>query len=209
MNMVIPNRGADARRCDTDERRKQIALAARALIVERGFEGLRTRDIAERVGINVATLHYHVPTKEALVGLLAESLRDEFIAQVEKRPRDGLPPLELLRLEFADFRETEVENPAIHRVMFELMERSRRDERVAAVIQPMQAFWHGQLTEILEQGRKDGTFRADIDPGAAASVVIGAMISARRRDADITFFDRVVAELERSLVSRQNRERPT
>jgi len=206
MTVQDPITCSEPKRCDTDERRKQIALAARALIVERGFEGLRTRDIADRVGINVATLHYHVPSKEALVGLLAESLRDEFIAQVEKRPRAGVSPLEMLRLEFADFRETEVENPALHLVMFELMERARRDERVAAVIRPMQAFWHGQMAEIFQQGRRDGSFRADIDPEAAASMVIGAMIGATRRETDIAFFDRVAAELERSLVTRQDQE---
>ncbi len=64
----------------TADRRREIAAAARSLIAERGFEGLRTRDIAARVGINVATLHYHVPTKEALIGLVAQSLRDDFIA---------------------------------------------------------------------------------------------------------------------------------
>jgi len=201
MKIEDPKNCLELKRCDTDERRRQIALAARQLIVERGFEGLRTRDIAERVGINVATLHYHVPSKEALVELVAQSLRDEFIAQAEKRPRDGLSPLEMLRHEFADFRETEVENPALHLVMIELAERARRDERIAAVIQPMQAYWHGQMTDILQQGREDGCFRADIDPEATASMVIGAMISARRRDDDIAFFDRVAAELERSLVN--------
>ena len=65
----------------SDVRRPAIAAAARALIAERGFEGLRTRDIAERVGINVATLHYHVPTKEALIEIVAQSMRDDFIAQ--------------------------------------------------------------------------------------------------------------------------------
>ena len=60
------------KRAPTDDRRREIAAAARDLIVEKGVEGLRTRDIAERVGINVATLHYHVPTKEALIELVAE-----------------------------------------------------------------------------------------------------------------------------------------
>jgi AcrR family transcriptional regulator len=40
-----------------DDRRLAIAAAARAIIVEKGLEGLRTRDIAKRVGINIATLH--------------------------------------------------------------------------------------------------------------------------------------------------------
>ncbi|MCB1462215.1 MAG: TetR/AcrR family transcriptional regulator [Nitratireductor sp.] len=202
MTFEDPKNSPEQRRCDTDERRAQIALAARGLIVERGFEGLRMRDIAERVGINVATLHYHVPSKEALVELLAKSLRDEFIAQQEQRPRSGLCALEQLRHEFADFRETEVENPARHKAMAELAERAERDEKVAAVIRPMQAYWHGQLAGILATGREDGSFRADIDPQAAASMVIGAMISARKRDDDIEFFDRVAAEIERSLVTR-------
>ena len=67
-----------------------IAAAARALIAERGFEGLRTRDIADRVGINIATLHYHVPTKEALIELVAQSMRDDFIAQSRAWRREGL-----------------------------------------------------------------------------------------------------------------------
>ncbi|MBI4046729.1 MAG: TetR family transcriptional regulator, partial [Devosia nanyangense] len=49
---------AAPRRESTEERRRAIAMAARQLIIEKGFEGLRTRDIADRVGINIATLHY-------------------------------------------------------------------------------------------------------------------------------------------------------
>ena len=202
MRTENPKDCLETKRHDTDERRVQIARAARELIVERGFEGLRTRDIAERVGINVATLHYHVPSKEALVELMAQSLRDEFIAQHGSRPRAGLSALEQLRHEFADFRETEIDNPVRHQAMVELHERARRDARVAAVMRPMQAYWLRQMTDILELGRKDGSFRPDIDPEAAASMVIGAMISSRKRDPDIAFFDRVAAELERSLAAR-------
>src|SRR5688572_22910542 len=99
MNMT-PNR-----RESSDDRRAAIARAARDLIVEKGVEGLRTRDIADRVGINIATLHYHVPTKEALFGLVAASIRAEFVAQSAAHPRDGLSPTEQLELEFDDFEE--------------------------------------------------------------------------------------------------------
>ena len=126
-----------------DERRAAIAAAAHELIAERGFEGLRTRDIAERVGINVATLHYHVPTKEALIGLVAQSLRDQFIARHQRRPHEGLTPLQLLRGEFEDFRETMTEDRQIFVVLAELFERARRDETVSAVLRPMRARWKG------------------------------------------------------------------
>src|SRR3954447_18675678 len=90
-----------------------IAAAARSLIAERGFEGLRTRDIAERVGINVATLHYHVPTKEALIEIVAQSMRDDFIAQGKSWRRQGLTPLQELQGEIAEFRDTMEHNPQL------------------------------------------------------------------------------------------------
>ncbi len=74
MTLDHPNTKRESR----DDRRLAIAAAARAIIIEKGLEGLRTRDIALRVGINVATLHYHVPSKEALIALVADSLHRDF-----------------------------------------------------------------------------------------------------------------------------------
>ena len=48
---MCPEQTQIPRRESGDERRIAIAHAARALIIEKGLEGLRTRDIAERVGI--------------------------------------------------------------------------------------------------------------------------------------------------------------
>ena len=84
-----------------DDRRRQIASAARKLIAEKGFEGLRTREIADAVGINVATMHYHVPNKEALIVLIAESLGEELEADRAAMRRDG-PPLELFEAPLVD-----------------------------------------------------------------------------------------------------------
>jgi AcrR family transcriptional regulator len=47
-----------------DERRRSLVLAAYHLIAEGGLERLRTRDIAARAGMNIATLHYYFPGKE-------------------------------------------------------------------------------------------------------------------------------------------------
>src|SRR5690349_7295899 len=106
-----------------DDRRAAIAEAARQIIIEKGLEGLRTRDIAARVGINIATLHYHVPSKEALIALVADSLRQDFRAQAQRHPRDGKNALERLHLEFDDFRETVRDMPELIIILTELGER--------------------------------------------------------------------------------------
>ena len=54
------------------ERRERILLAAWDVLSQVGFEKITTRRIAEAAGINIATLHYHFGSKEAV---LTETLR--------------------------------------------------------------------------------------------------------------------------------------
>ena len=191
----------DVPRASTESRQKAIAAAARALIAERGFEGLRTRDIAERVGINIATLHYHVPTKQALVRLMAQSLREDFVAQHARRPREGLGAAARLELEFADFRELFETEQQLLIVMAELAIRARRDEELAAEIVPMQAGWHAQIAALLAEGRTDGSFDPGIDPAAVATIVIGSMTACLRQPArTLDHLDAVFAQLRRAII---------
>jgi AcrR family transcriptional regulator len=188
------------RRESTGDRRAAIAAAARALIVEKGVEGLRTRDIAERVGINVATLHYHVPSKEALIELVAESLRDAFMQQSIDRPRAHLSAGERMELEFIDFREIAFERPEIMLVFSELMERGRRDGRIAASILPMKMRWRQILSDLLTAGVSDGIYRPDIDPQALASIIMASMIGfCRNPEKDESRFERLIAEIRRAI----------
>ena len=184
-----------------EDRRLAIAQAARAIIVEKGLEGLRTRDIAARVGINIATLHYHVPSKEALVALVAESLRRDFRAQALRHPRQGKSGLEQLRLEFDDFRETVVDMPDLIIILTELVERARRDRAIAEIMLPMRDFWRSQFADIFRLGISDGSFRPDLDPEAAALITTGALSDCwRQPKLSLSLLDRVAGELERAFI---------
>jgi AcrR family transcriptional regulator len=188
------------RRDTADGRRAAIAAAARALIVEKGVEGLRTRDIAARVGINVATLHYHVPTKEALIALVADSLRADFMQHSIDRPRAHLSASERMALEFVDFRESALEHPEIMLVFSELIERARRDEVIAAAIMPMKRYWRQMFIDLLTEGVREGAYRDDIDPEAFASVLMSAFIGfCRTANKTSDALDRLVAELQRAI----------
>src|SRR5258708_12929187 len=65
-------------------RRQELVRATFEMIAKNGFEGLRTRDIADLVGVNIATLHYYFPTKESLIRPV--------LAQAMIRFRSTLPP---------------------------------------------------------------------------------------------------------------------
>jgi AcrR family transcriptional regulator len=185
-----------------EDRRIAIALAARAIIAEKGLEGLRTRDIAARVGINIATLHYHVPSKEALITLVAESIRADFRAQALRHDRTGKTALEMLHLEFDDFRETVADMPELIIVLTEMVERARRDPAIASIMTPLYDFWRLQFVEIFRLGVEDGSFRRDIDPSAAALITTGALSDYWRQWTSFrASIDQVLGELERAFIA--------
>src|SRR5712692_5037941 len=77
-NELCMNPTARARSAPTakEDRRQELVLAAFNQIAARGFEGLRTREVAAEVRLNLATLHYYFPTKEALIrGVVDEAMR--------------------------------------------------------------------------------------------------------------------------------------
>ncbi|WP_417310389.1 TetR/AcrR family transcriptional regulator [Devosia sp.] len=178
----MPDPQSATKRETTDDRRIAIAAAARALVHEKGFEGLRTRDIAERVGINIATLHYHVPTKAELISLLAETLQADFRQQVVKRPRSHLSGAEQLEAEFVDHYELLTEHTELLDVVAELSQRASRDPALAQLLAPLRRNWQTAIAAIFETGRADASLKPDLDPQAAALVLIGALTSFRLSD---------------------------
>jgi AcrR family transcriptional regulator len=184
----------------TGDRRQAIAAAARALIAEKGFEGLRTRDIADRVGINIATLHYHVPTKDALIELVAESVREAFVAQHRATPKDGMTGAERLHAEFVEFVDTYENHTDLLDVLSEFDQRSRRDPAVKAVFERLRGRWLGIVVNILSFGIRDGSFRADLDPTVAGAMIIATLTGATRVPGTSAALIRsITAELERSV----------
>jgi AcrR family transcriptional regulator len=89
----------------SDERRQSLVGAAFEPIAADGFEGLRTRSVAARAEVNIATLHYYFPTKEALIGGVAQYIAAQFVALHGAPPvPSGSAALDRLRQEFSDLR---------------------------------------------------------------------------------------------------------
>ncbi len=63
----------------TEEKIKQ---AARKLFTEKGFAAVKTRDIAEEAGINLALLNYYFRSKEKLFDIIMIENFDQFVQQL-------------------------------------------------------------------------------------------------------------------------------
>ena len=151
-----------------------MVQAAYALIVEKGFEGLRTREVADRVGMNSATLHYYFPTKEALIQGVVHHLMQE-LRTSRATLDESAGALEKLRAEFADIRVRLKEAPHQLVVLTELAVRAWRDPAIAEILSYLDQGWHDHLVSILQAGVAEKTFRSDLDVSAAADSMMSQL----------------------------------
>jgi len=186
---------------NTDDRRLlSLIQSAYEVIAELGFEGLRTRTVAHRVGVNIATLHYYFPTKEALIGGLAEYLSFQF----ENVHAPAVSPerstaLNRLHQEFADARYYRLERPDMLTVIQELTLRAQRDPAIKAVIAPLMYHWRAGLEQMIESGIREGVFRPNLVPVVAAAFVASTIWGAMNVGVGTEAMDSVFDEIERWL----------
>src|SRR5438309_4466346 len=103
-----------------EDRRQALVVAAFNQIAELGFEGLRTREVAAEVGVNIATLHYYFPTKEKLIEGVVQHAMQRFRSTLE--PHGS--PSDQLRNYLRAVRRLVQEEPQLGTVMGELVLRS-------------------------------------------------------------------------------------
>lgn len=182
--------------------RQALVQAAYDLIAQGGFEHLRTRNVAARAGVNIATLHYYFATKEDLIRGVVDRVQKE-LANVPDSPVTARTPLEELRREFADVEQQMRETPETHVVLFELSLRAQRDPAIHQMLDEMDTGFQSRVEAYLADGVRRGMFREDLDvPTAAAMLVATVMgciiqLTIMRRDFPL---ERVAAEFERWVI---------
>jgi len=74
-----------------DERKATILDTALGVFVERGFEGTRIQDIADRCGLSYGLVYRYFPSKETIFSTLAESALDAAESLIKTLPRESPP----------------------------------------------------------------------------------------------------------------------
>jgi len=156
-----------------DDRRQALVQAAFNEIAERGFEGLRTREVAAEVGVNIATLHYYFPTKEALIRGVVELAMLKFRSTLSPHGSSA----EQLRNHLHAVRQLIRDEPQLGAVMAELALRSARDPGLARVMEETNDAWHRMVRGLLRRAARDGHLRPELDTDDVASVVVATLAS--------------------------------
>jgi len=150
--------------------RERLVAAAEAQFRRFGYRRTTVEDITARAGTGKGSLYLHFDSKEAVYLAVVEASLERFVdtAAATLRGR-GRVPQRLSAL---------VEATAEHYGRDELLRASLLGEshlvdgraaQLAAEIQ--RARIRGLLADIIDEGRRDGSVRADVDPATTAAVL--------------------------------------
>lgn len=84
------------------ETKKKIIEAAKEVFVEKGLQGARMQEIADKAGINKALLHYYFRSKDKLFDAIFEDIMSQMFAVVAENIRTDMSLPELLEV-FVEF----------------------------------------------------------------------------------------------------------
>ena len=160
---------------ELDGRRAELVEAAYALIAEKGLEGLRTRDIAAKVGINISTLHYHFETKEKLIAAVVDHVHVLF-RTVRAPLRAGASSLDALRSLFESQAHRRRAQPELEIVLNELLVRARRDADVRAAVEEMLVTFRDIAEQLVSRCIADRFLRDDVDAKTVAGAVTALLM---------------------------------
>ena len=150
--------------------RRALVLAAYARIATDGFEGLRTRDVAADVGVNIGTLHYYFPSKEALIRAAVRHTTATFAATLSRKGS----PAEQLRGHLEGLRHLLKTDQQLWVVSSEIALRAARDDAIADLVRQSDDHWFSFLRGLVARGVEQGC----LDGGLWAEGVAAALIAA-------------------------------
>jgi TetR/AcrR family transcriptional regulator, regulator of cefoperazone and chloramphenicol sensitivity len=188
-------------------RRTSLLHAAFAVIAEAGFEGLRTRAVAQRAGVNIATLHYYFPSKQDLVQGLAELIAAKFVTLHGPAPHpSGIATLDRLRQEFSDVRFYVKSQPEMLLVMQEFQMRGKRDHKVQEIFTELSSHWREGIEKIVDDGLADGAFREEIPPQEMSALLLAVVSGIAYGAEDVDAVERGVEAWILSARAKKNLE---
>jgi AcrR family transcriptional regulator len=184
-----------------------ILGATARVLVERGFDGLTTNEVAEAAGVSIGSLYQYYPNKEALVAALIEQHVEQMNAAIlsELTRVAQLPMAEAVRAVIELTIRAHSIEPELHRVLTEQVPRVGRMAR----LRELDSICHRMVAGVLA-ARKDELAIQDAD--LAAFILVASIEAITHRAAlfcperlrDPRLIDEAVALVTRYLGIAEN-----
>jgi TetR/AcrR family transcriptional regulator, fatty acid metabolism regulator protein len=154
-----------------EEKRRQILDAAVRVFARKGFHASRVGDIAEQAGVAHGLLYHYFASKDEVLETIFRENWSVLVERIQAVEKTGEPAREQLRHVAAILLRTWLHEPDVVRVVVREIGRSTEvQERIGELVKPIAA-----IRRIIERGKANGEFHAELDPAVAAVVFYGAI----------------------------------
>ena len=155
------------------DKRNRILQAAIEVFSRKGFFNSKVSEIARASGVADGTIYLYFKNKDDLLISLFEEKMVEIVVDVRKKIEAGETALDKMRIFIENHMGLlECEAGLIEVLQVEL----RQSSKFLKDYTPVKFFEYlDVLSGVLEEGKRDGTFRPDLNVGVARRVVFGAM----------------------------------
>lgn len=155
----LPSVSSSQSESEAPTRQRLLAIAA-SLFREQGYDRTRTRELSEHLGIQSASLYYHINNKEDLLYDICLAGIQEISAAVEKAAADDRKPVDQLKAVIAAHVLTALAAPDVHATMLLELKSLSKDRRQAIVTRRDE--YERLIQGVLERCQDAGVVRTDI-----------------------------------------------
>src|SRR5512147_1616502 len=154
---------------------RAIMDLAESFLQEKGFNGFSYAHIAKELDVKNAAIHYHFPSKEALVAAVIQRYRDRFKLWINNARVKDLSAQEKLDWFFSIYTNTRADNGKVClagslQTEFNSLPASLREQTEALTRELL--MW---LQATLQEGREAGAFHFGGDPASKAALVLSSL----------------------------------
>ncbi|WP_298926676.1 TetR/AcrR family transcriptional regulator [uncultured Ramlibacter sp.] len=154
----------EERQRDADRSQAIILAAARDEFAEYGLGGARMDRIAERAGLNKRLIYYYFEDKEKLFQAALEQAYRDIRAEEQQLKLLDLKPAEALRKLVEFTWDYYLQHPEFLTMLNSANLHRARHIQGSQQAREMNSPLIEMLAQLLERGRKDGSFRGGVDP---------------------------------------------
>ena len=147
--------------------------AAVGLFSRKGYAATSTREVAKLLGIQKATLYYHVESKEDLLFAICQSALTQIQNEVETTIQDSRDPLERAQTLICCHIESLLRDADQHSTTF--TEMHALSEEQFAQIMTLRDAYETMVRSVLQQAQDAGVLRQDIEAKYLSLALLGIM----------------------------------
>ncbi|MBZ5576221.1 MAG: TetR family transcriptional regulator [Acidobacteriia bacterium] len=151
----------------------KFVRTAAELFSKQGYASTSTRSLSALIGMEKATLYYHVKSKQDLLYLITKSSVETLQEEVNKAVEGITCPIEHLAVLIRAHCMSLLRDQTQHATALAEV-RALSPERLSEIVS-MRKIYQTGIRRMIEEGQKNGSIRADVEPRYLASMLRGLL----------------------------------